>query len=129
MKNFNLSSWCSIWQLFFFNCKIPPHPQSKMWSSSEFKLDVRRERVRSPVWVKGARGCICGLYTVLLMRILTRRPRAILRPFLESTHFFFSCLKIFFSRSLTKRPRAILRPFLESTHFFLLVSKTFFPEA
>ena len=57
-------------------------------------------------------------------------PTAILRPFLESTHFFFSCLKFFFSRSLTKRPRAILRPFLgsSSTHFFFLVSKFFFPE-
>ena len=65
-------------------------------------------------------GCICGLYTFLLMRILTKRPTAILRPFLESSHFFFSYLKKVFSRSLTKRPRAILRPFLESTRISLI---------
>ena len=109
---------------FFFETKVPP--QKKMWSSSEYKLDVWRERVRSPVWVKGARGCSCGLYTFLPMRILTKRPTVILRPFLESTHFLFSCLKNFFSRSLTKRPRAILRPFLESTHFFFSCLKNFF---
>ena len=51
------------------------------------------------------------------MRILTKRPAAILRPFLESTHFCFACLNIIFSRSLTKRPTAILRPFLESQSF------------
>ena len=43
------------------------------------------------------------LYTYLLEllrlkmeALLTKCPTAILRPFLESTHFFFSCLKIFF---------------------------------
>ena len=40
-------------------------------------------------------------------RNLTKRPRAILRPFLESTHFFFSCLKNIFCRILTKRPQAV----------------------
>ena len=63
------------------------------------------------------------------MRILTKRPAVILRPFLESTHFFFACLKNIFSRTFTKRPTAILRPFLESIKFSLFVSKKVFLEA
>ena len=75
-----------------------------MWGGKSKITNVSQKRA----------GCICGLYTFLLMRILTKRPTAILRPFLES-------LKFFFARRLTKRPTAILRPFLESTNFCLLV--------
>ena len=88
----------------------------------KFGLNVWRERVKSSVWVKACGGCICGLYTFLLMRILTKRSTANLRVFLKSTHFFFCLSQNFFSRILTidKRPTAIIRPFLESKVLVML---------
>ena len=59
-------------------------------------------------------------------RSLTKRYTSIIRPYLESTHFFFACLKKHFSRNLTKRPTAILGPFLKSIQFAYL--KTFSQE-
>ena len=60
-----------------------------------------------------------------VFKTLTKPLTAILGPFLENS----SCQKKVFSRSLTNGPTMILRPFLVSRQFFMVVRKKMCLEA